>query len=147
MNSFQIRPITVEQARPIRHKVLRPHQDFSQTLYPFDDHELSFHAGVVYQNQVIGVSSIYPQDQSEQFSQTHWRVRGMALLPEYQKQGLGQQALKLCLKHAQSNGAQIIWCNARTTAAPFYQKMGFVPEGPEFVIEGIGPHYVLVLKV
>jgi predicted GNAT family N-acyltransferase len=35
-----------------------------------------------------------------------------------------------------------MWCDARTTAVPFYRAHGFVAEGAEFMHEESGiPHY------
>ena len=36
--------------------------------------------------------------------------------------------------------SEILWCNARTTAFEFYEKMGFTIVGDEFDIPNLGPH-------
>ena len=61
----------------------------------------------------------------------------MVVLPEYQGQGYGVAYLN---KHH----ASLLWCNARATACNFYQKIGFVRQGSEFDIPGIGAHYIML---
>lgn len=143
--SVSVQSISVEQVRPLRHKVLRPNQDYSCTLYPLDLHEQTFHAGVILNQKLVAVASLYHEDQEGLLVTGSWRIRGMAVEPHLQKQGYGQMALQACVDHARQQGASQVWCNARTTAAGFYKKFGFKPKGSEFVIEGIGPHYVLEL--
>jgi hypothetical protein len=40
-----------------------------------------------------------------------------------------------------------LWCNARKRALPFYINMGFEVISDEFEVAGIGPHYVLYVKI
>ena len=36
------------------------------------------------------------------------------------------------------------WCNARTSAAGYYEKIGFVIASDEFELPDIGPHVLMV---
>ena len=42
-----------------------------------------------------------------------------------------------------ARGGDLLWCNARVVALGFYERLGFVAEGPEFEIVPIGPHFVM----
>jgi ribosomal protein S18 acetylase RimI-like enzyme len=76
-----------------------------------------------------------------------WRVRGMATDPQHRGQGAGAQILDRLVEHAIQQGATRVWCNARTPALGLYERAGFEPESEEFEIPGIGPHFVMALRV
>ena len=44
-------------------------------------------------------------------------------------------------------GGDLVWCDARTTAAGFYERMGFTVVTDEFDKPGIGPHVGMVIEV
>ena len=136
------RVISAKDTYQLRWRVLRPHQNISEMAYPFDDHPKAFHGGALNNQNIIGIVSLYPMDMDDSESFAHWRLRGMAVLPEHQGAGIGRQLVLNCLEYAKNNGAQSIWCNARTKALDFYLRLGFKREGDEFDISGIGPHYV-----
>ena len=53
----------------------------------------------------------------------------------------------LAIAREQTPPPALAWCNARTSACAYYEKLGFTPRGGEFEIEGIGPHFVMVRAV
>jgi len=55
--------------------------------------------------------------------------------------------LELCFDHIRAHGGRLLWCNARVVALGFYERLGFVTEGPEFDIHPIGPHYVMTRQL
>jgi GNAT superfamily N-acetyltransferase len=65
----------------------------------------------------------------------------MATLPEVRGAGFGKALLDACVAAARENGAAILWCNARTSAADFYAKNGWRIVGAEFDIPTVGPHF------
>ena len=50
---------------------------------------------------------------------------------------IGRVLIKFQRKKTES---EILWCNARTTAFGFYEKMGFNIVVDEFDIPNLGPH-------
>lgn len=67
----------------------------------------------------------------------------MAVLPSFQKQGIGEALVKEAEKFCTTQKADLIWFNARTTAVGFYQKMGYEIVGSEFEINEVGPHFLM----
>jgi predicted GNAT family N-acyltransferase len=55
-------------------------------------------------------------------------------------QGLGEQVMREILAYAKAEGFQQAILDAQTRAMPFYERLGFVKEGFEFMEAGI-PHY------
>lgn len=93
---------------------------------PGDDKAL--HLAAFDKTRVIGISSFFPQNQDEIFQSGFWRIRGMAIIPEYQKQGIGKQILDFFMK-SKSDEIKELWCNARVGAEGFYTKLGFTSQG------------------
>ena len=71
------------------------------------------------------------------------RLRGMATAPQARSLGCGTLILRACVEHAQRKGARVVWCNARTGALEFYLRHGFVKMSGEYIMPGIGPHYLM----
>lgn len=73
-------------------------------------------------------------------ARTPWRLRGMATADEWRGRGVGRRALDVAIAHVADQGAGLLWCNARIGAVAFYERAGFVIEGDEFEVAGIGAH-------
>lgn len=134
---------------PLRHSVLRAGQPVETCYYEEDNVEGCFHLAASIDGKLVAIASFYPESHPElntnpEFhSDSVWRLRGMATDPESQGKGYGAALLKEGLRICNEKGAKVLWCNARTTAAPFYSKLNFDIKGEEFEIEGIGPHYFM----
>lgn len=135
------RPISAADTRALRRRVLRPHQAPEACVYPADDDASTGHLGVFVDGRLVGVASIFEESRPGEVG--GWRIRGMAVAPEHRGRGLGAALLEACLDHARGRGGGEVWCNARTSAARFYGHLGFEPEGEEFELPGIGPHYLM----
>jgi predicted GNAT family N-acyltransferase len=68
----------------------------------------------------------------------------MATLPKFRKRGLSQALLQTAFPLIKQNNIETLWCNARTTAQGFYEKVGFEVVSDVFDIPGIGPHVVMI---
>lgn len=68
-----------------------------------------------------------------------WRIRGLAVDLPLRGRGLGSRLISTCIQHAVDKRASCVWCVARCSAEPVYEKMGFQRAGQVFKLEGIGP--------
>ncbi len=134
----EIRPITAEQTRPLRHAVLRPHQPVSALAYRGDDTHDTLHVGAFAGHEIIGVASMYREGEPGA-----WRLRGMAVAPGLQRTGIGRALFEACVAHARARGGTTMWFNARTPAIEFYRRMGCEVRGEVFELPDIGPHVVM----
>jgi len=134
--------------------VLRPGRPEAECEFEGDDDELTFHAGAVLDGRVVSIASLYvearPDDAAggaaagpDHAAGTAWRLRGMATEPDLQGCGAGRVALDACEAFAREHGATLLWCNARTPAVGFYERMGWQVLGTEFDIPTVGPHLVM----
>ena len=143
MSTTDVRPISAEETRGLRQAILRPHQRPEELVYPGDDDPDTLHLGAYVDGKLVGVASLYREAPPKEEDPGAWRLRGMAVAKDRQKQGLGAALLDACIAHAKGSGGTSLWCNARTTAAGFYTSLGFEVEGDAFELPGIGPHYVM----
>jgi len=141
--------INSAETRHLRRVVLRPNQPPDACVYPGDDAPDSFHLGIRDPGpdaDLIAVASFYREPIPDSDGEApDLRIRGMAVLPVHRGRGLGRSLVDagLAIAGRQSPPPSLVWCNARTTAAGYYAKLGFTPRGDEFEIEGIGPHSVM----
>lgn len=154
-DQHRIEQLSAAETRPLRRAVLRPNQPPSACVYPGDDAPDAFHLGVRHPDahdsiDLIAIASFYREPiPNDPQGHNELRIRGMAVLPEHRGKGLGRALVDtgLDIARSQSPPPTLVWCNARTTAAGYYEKLGFTPHGDEFEIEGIGPHFVMVSKM
>jgi GNAT superfamily N-acetyltransferase len=64
-----------------------------------------------------------------------WALRGMAVLPEHRRHGVGRRLLQ----QVHSELACPLWCHARLASVPFYEALGWTARGPLFQNDE-GPH-------
>ncbi len=136
-----VRPIPLELVRSVRHPVLRPGKPFETTFWPGDEEPLTTHFGAYLKDILAGVASLYKVSPPGTILENAWQLRGMAVLKEFQHQGLGSRLLIECIAYVRQQKGRLLWCNARAHACGFYQRHGFTIEGEPFDIPEIGPHY------
>jgi predicted GNAT family N-acyltransferase len=145
-NVARVQRVDPEVVRPLRQRVLRPHQTVAEQVYDGDDAPLAAHFAVRDGDAVVGIASITPEPFPDDPRPGDFRVRGMATDPSRGRGvGAGGALLAACVDHARASGGVRVWCNARTPARGFYERAGFVAVGEEFVLPGIGPHYLMSL--
>ena len=65
------------------------------------------------------------------------KISRVALLPEARGRGWGARLMRTVLEHAETQGLREQVLDAQTDVIPFYEKLGFVAQGPEFLDAGI----------
>jgi GNAT superfamily N-acetyltransferase len=144
---IQVKPISAAQTLPLRLEVLRPSRPAETAHFPGDEDPATRHFGLFERERLVGIASLFSAKFASMPAVTAYQLRGMAIAPTQQRHGLGERLLHGCIDFARSAGAAIIWCNARASAAAFYQKNGFEIVGKEFEIPDVGPHFQMVLRV
>jgi GNAT superfamily N-acetyltransferase len=132
---------------PLRQSILRPHQPLSEMEYPGDEAPSTRHFGAWKDERLMGIASLYREDLCDRPRVRGWRLRGMAVVPESRRLGVGASLVQACAAHAGSEGGELLWCNAREGALAFYRRLGFETLKGPFEIPGIGTHFVLTLPL
>jgi predicted GNAT family N-acyltransferase len=138
---MSIRPISAEATRPLRQRVLRPHQTIDELDYPGDDAPTTLHLGAFKNDKLVGISSLYLEPPPGTEQPNAWRLRGVATAPEVRGEGYGSELLLAAIAHVAAQGGTYLWCNARTPVLGYYERYSFQRQGEEFESPGTGLHY------
>ena len=143
----EVKRITAAQTVPLRHKVLRPGRPVNSANFPGDEDPTTHHLGAFCGQDLLSIASLFMAEMPEQVGRKAFQLRGMATAPQARGRGLGRQLVAECIRLARAQNAELVWCNARTSAAEFYRKLGFETVGPEFDIPDVGPHFRMRLDL
>lgn len=142
---IQVKQISPEETYEIRKDVLR--RNIILTEKNKEDLLITtFHFGGFDDGKLIGIAT-FIQNDNDLFEGFQYRLRGMATLDAYQGKGIGRSVLKESIKFLKEKKVKFLWCNARTSALNFYQKLGFKAVGTEFDVYLIGPHYLMYIDI
>ena len=139
----QVHKVDAEKIRPLRHAELRKGQDFSTTSYLKDCAESTFHIACIIDGKAVTCATFYPETSTKIKSENAYRLRGMATDSNSQRKGYASDLMTESFKELKKRDCDMVWCNARLIAVPFYKSVGFKIIGDLFDIAGIGPHYYM----
>jgi uncharacterized protein (TIGR02453 family) len=131
--ALAVRPVPLEDTRRLRRSVLRPHQTVDEMAA--DEPPGSLAVGAFDGDALVAVGLVGPEG-----GPGAWRVRGMATEPAARGRGAGAAVLDALVRHADAEGAALVWCNARTGAISLYERAGFEVVSDVFEPPHIGPH-------
>lgn len=144
---IQIKSIPSNLTHVVRHPVLRLGKPIDTCIFQGDDLQSTKHFGLYYNEDLIGVISVF-ENKSSIFSNTNQlQIRGMAILEKFQGKGYGRLLVNEAESYAKKSNSDLIWFNARENAAEFYKILGYQIYGSLFDIEGIGLHYVMYKQI
>lgn len=138
------RSLTAIETYPVRHPVLRAGKPLESCAFEGDDNPATWHYGAFFKSELIGVITLLEKKSPLFPKNRQLQLRGMAVLPAFQKKGIGEQLVKSAEAEAQRRKAHCIWMNAREIALSFYRKMDYLPVGDPFTIPGVGIHFVML---
>jgi len=140
----RIERVAAEVTWPLRQRVLRPHERLDQLALPGDDDPEAAHFAALDGAEVVGTASVRPEPPPWHAGPGRsWRLRGMATAEDHRSQGIGGAAVRAVIDHVGRHGGGLLWCNARTPATAFYDRVGFVTRGEAWTDPVIGPHIVM----
>ena len=124
--SLVIVDISSADTLDLRGRVLRGGTDHGG--FPDDDLAGTFHLGARDGDAIVGVATFVPRDDGV------WQLRGMAVEPERQGEGIGRAILDEAASRLRRAGAALVWANGRDTAIGFYQRAGWEVVGEGYVL-------------
>ncbi|UCE92645.1 MAG: GNAT family N-acetyltransferase [Flavobacteriaceae bacterium] len=142
---IRIKRIEVEKTYPLRKDILRKGMTLSHKM-PGDEEKESLHLGLYADEELVCVGS-FMKNTRKDFSGVQFQLRGMATSEKFQKKGFGKRLMKYAEQILKSEGVDVIWCNARTTATVFYKNLGYQIIGEEFDVPQVGPHFVMFKEI
>ena len=142
-----VQKITTSETFEVRHPVLRQGKPIESCRFEGDDLITTLHFGLFENNNLVGVASIFENNNPLFEDKNQAQLRGMAVLENYQGKGFGKQLVAHCEKQMTLENKSLIWFNARVNAKGFYEKMGYTAIGNPFEIKEVGLHYVMYKKL
>lgn len=142
-----IKFITADDVLPLRNEVLREGTlTLNECRFPNDDAEEAFHLGYYAGEELACVASFHPKGY-EGYEGKAYQLRGMATAAQHRGKGMGNMVVNFAITYLRGQKVNYMWCNARKVAVPFYMGTGFEVISPVFDVPGIGPHYVMYVKI
>jgi predicted GNAT family N-acyltransferase len=130
----------------LRGSVLRP--DGGEITWAGDEDPATFHlAARSDDGRIVGVVRFSPAPCPWRDAAEPWQLRGMATDPAVRGSGAGRALLVDGLARVAARGGDLVWCDARVTAAGFYEGHGFTVVTEPYDKPGIGPHVGMVRDV
>lgn len=139
----EIRAVDPVETRPLRQRVLRPHQSQTELAHPREAHAETGAFAAVVTDVVVGTALVFPEERPRSTGAASWRLLAIAVDPHHLRAGAGTALIEACLTHVRDRGGDEIWCHARTSAEPFYRATGFQSEGAEWLEPHTGPHVLM----
>ena len=149
-DAYYIHEVAVDAVAPLRTAVLRPQFDAGELLhYPGDHHDRAHHYAAIAadgdDSSIVAVVSYLGEAIPIDDQSATCRLRGMAVAPALQRQGLGSHLLSTTLtRMALHRPGQQVWAAARVGVTDFYVGHGFEPVGPPFEMPSVGPHQRMI---
>lgn len=106
-----------DEVLKIRQQVMYPDKDID--FVKLADDGLALHIGAFENEELVAVMSLFMADGNLQF-------RKLATRKNMQEKGYASALIKWLIDYANDIKINRLWCNARTNAAEFYKKFGFV---------------------
>lgn len=145
---MDVKIISAEDTLNLRNQILRPGKSRADCIFEGDHADSTCHFGVLDRsNNIVGIVSVYQKSHDKINDKNVYQLRSMAVAPSYRGSGLGVLLLKAAEAHVKLTGAKSIWANARSSALGFYLQQDYQALTDEFLIEGVGHHYLVTKRV
>lgn len=135
--------VSVSEILSVRQQVLRQGKPLEACMMEADNLSTTQHFALKDNQKVVAIATVMEQKSDFFSEEKQVRLRGMAVLQEFQNQQLGKKLLTQIETSFVRPHYDLMWFNARLKAIPFYKKIGFEVIGKQFLIEGIGEHFVM----
>ena len=124
-----------DAAYAIRHAVFVEEQGIPAELEIDDYDPIAEHALAFVDGQCVATTRVYLDEQDPSKA----KIGRMAVLKDFRGQGIGTALLGEAIRVGMMQGASVFELHAQESAAPFYAKLQFKPDGAIFDEVGI-PH-------
>lgn len=128
------------KALGLRYRILRVPLGLEFTEEELKKDEADIHFGLFEGDEIIACLTL------TECESNRMKMRQVAVDNNCQGKGLGQKLSLAGEEYARKKGFEIMFCNARKTAVPFYEKLGYKIVSDEFTEVNI-PHYTMEKRI
>ncbi|MGE7868150.1 GNAT family N-acetyltransferase [Bacillus paramycoides] len=142
-----VKHIDASETYLLRQTILRPNQPLEDCKYSSDYEIDTFHLGAFLHEELISIASFSKEIHPDLQTGIHYRLRGMATLPNFRNQHAGGSLIHKAIQVLRERKANILWCNGRITVTDYYKRIGFHEHGEIFEIDPLGLHKVMYKEI
>jgi GNAT superfamily N-acetyltransferase len=141
-----VRRANADEVIDLRHAILRAGLPRESAIFAGDDDPASRHvAAISAEGKVVGCATAHLQTWE---GSPAWQIRGMATDPTHRGAGVGAAMLEMLERLlAEASTIRQMWCNARVSAAGFYERQGWRVVSEPFPIHDAGPHVKMTKRI
>ncbi len=136
ITEIQLNTSEYQQMIQLRDDVLRKPLGITLDLTKLGNEATDFLIGCFEEETIIGCVILSP------LTTTNLKLRQMAVVKDFQGLGIGTAIVEWAEDFALFKGFNQIEMHARKYAIPFYEKLGYIAFGDEFLEVGI-PHFLM----
>jgi GNAT superfamily N-acetyltransferase len=142
-----IRLATIDEILDLRWRMLRAGLPRETADFDGDREPGTIHIGAFVPDTAANVACASFMHRPWQ-DEPAWQLRGMAVRDDHQGKGIGARMLAFAEQslRGQHHSSQL-WCNARTPATRFYEKLGWQKFGHQFDVPTAGPHFKMTKRM
>jgi ribosomal protein S18 acetylase RimI-like enzyme len=143
MLKIEVRPVQtkkeLDEMYYLRWLVLRAPLGMERGTEKDKHDDSAFHLVALYNDKVIGSARL------RELSPELGSIAYVAVLPEFQNQGIGTKLIEQLIEKAKEQNLQTLRLMTRLSALGFYKRLGFSAQGTSFDYLGI-PHIFMFLN-
>ena len=146
---MRVEEVPAEATHGLRWRILRESRPGAAVIFPEDSRPDAFHLAVRdAEGTIAAVASFSSEETPYRPDRSAVRLRGMAVDWPAQHHGLGRLLVTTVVDRLRHEAVEVLWCNARDSAAGFYARLGFDVVGDGFVLPESGiAHHVMVRDI
>jgi predicted GNAT family N-acyltransferase len=142
--SLTARFIEATETHSLRYRVLWPHlPSVDVCVIEIDNRDDAFHVGVFSGDVLISVGSFFQLVSPRLQYSKQYRLRAMATDPNYRRMHAGECLIDFACIELRKRRVDVLWCDARLMAVPFYESIGFYKFEDVYEVPLIGPHHFM----
>ena len=142
LSQVRVEVVDEDRTRELRRAVLRPSWPVGSPLGGDGEPGVVHLAALDPAGDVVGACVLYPRTYPRRPEAPNaWQLRGMATAAAVRSQGVGALVIAKAVTEVRSRRGQLLWCEAREPAIPFYTRNGFQGDGEIYIGAETGiPH-------
>jgi GNAT superfamily N-acetyltransferase len=147
-HTLRIASVPLARVVPLRTAILRG-GNAAAAVWANDDHPQAVHLAASVGDDILGVTSFFPDPWPDEPTRSAWRLRGVAVREDVRGTGVASALAAEVIRRAltMAEPPELLWCNARTSALGFWRRVGFEIVGEEFLTDTGIPHFRAVRSI
>ena len=143
----ELKYLSAADTHELRLKVLKvPNAEYAYD-YKGDNLPSTFHLGLMQGKELVCIASFFDNSCAQDPEANAVQLRGMATDQAFHGHGFGKLIMQKAFEACREKGYELLWCNARVHAIPFYEKLGFEVISEPFMVPRVGMHRVMKRKL